>query len=71
MDLNLIETLYYSALWAIMMVVGLLMYEQPLIKKRHNKILAGLRQIGWMIIFIAMLGLVHGILAYFKLIIPL
>ena len=43
MDLNLIETLYYSALWAIMMVVGLLMYEQPLIKKRHNKILAGLR----------------------------
>ena len=71
MDLNLIQTLYYSILWVIMMVVGLLMYEQPLIKKHHNKILEGLRQIGWMVIFVAMLGLIHGILAYFKLIIPL
>ena len=68
---DLIQTIYYSILWVFMMIIGILMYEQPLIQKRHNKILAALRQIGWMIIFIAMLGCVHGILAYFKLIIPL
>jgi len=54
-----------------MMITGILMYEQPLIQKRHNKILMALRQIGWIIMFIAMLGCIHGILAYFKLIIPL
>lgn len=70
-SLNIIETLYYSALWVIMMVIGILMYEQPLIQKRHNKILAALRQIGWILMFVAMLGLIHGVLAYFRLIIPL
>ena len=68
---DLIQTIYYSALWIIMMVIGILMYEQPLIQKKYNKILEALRQIGWMIMFIAMLGCIHGILAYCKLIMPL
>lgn len=68
---DLIQTIYYIALWIIMMITGILMYEQPLIQKYHNKVLQALRQIGWIIIFIAMLGCIHGILAYFQLIIPL
>ncbi len=65
-------TLYYVALWFIMMLTGILMYEQPLIRKTHNnKFLAALQQIGWMIMFIAMLGCIHGILSLAGLIQPL
>ena len=36
-------TLYYVILWFFMMVVGILMYEQPIIRRTHNnKFLAAL-----------------------------
>lgn len=63
--------LHYIILWFIMMIVGILMYEQPLITKAKGKVLKALQQIGWMIMFIAMLGFVHGILSLIKLIPPL
>ena len=64
-------TLYYTILWVIMMVIGVLMYEQPLITRTKGKVLKALQQIGWMIMFIAMLGFMHGILSLIKLIPPL
>lgn len=63
--------LRYTILWFVMMIVGILMYEQPLITKVKGKMLKALQQIGWMIMFIAMLGFVHGILSLIKLIPPL
>ena len=63
--------LHYTILWFVMMIVGILMYEQPLITKVKGKMLKALQQIGWMIMFIAMLGFVHGILSLIKLIPPL
>lgn len=61
-------TLYYTILWVVMMVTGILMYEQPLTTKKKGKVLKALQQIGWMIMFTAMLGLVHGILGVLGLI---
>ena len=63
--------LHYTILWFIMMLVGVLMYEQPLITKKKGKVLKALQQVGWMIMFIAMLGFIHGVLSLFKLIPPL
>lgn len=63
--------LRYTILWFVMMIVGILMYEQPLITKVKGKMLKALQQIGWMIMFIAMLGFMHGILSLIKLIPPL
>ena len=63
--------LHYTILWFIMMLVGVLMYEQPLITKRKGKVLKALQQVGWMIMFIAMLGFMHGVLSLIKLIPPL
>ena len=64
-------TLYYTILWFIMMIAGILMYEQPLITKKKGTVLKALQQIGWMIMFIAMLGFMHGVLSLIKLIPPL
>lgn len=63
--------LHYTILWFVMMIVGILMYEQPLITKVKGKMLKALQQIGWMIMFIAMLGFMHGVLSLIKLIPPL
>lgn len=63
--------LRYTILWFIMMIIGILMYEQPLITKIKGKMLKALQQIGWMIMFIAMLGFIHDILSLVKLIPPL
>ena len=63
--------LHYTILWFIMMIAGILMYEQPLITKTKGKVLKALQQIGWMIMFIAMLGFMHGVLSLIKLIPPL
>ena len=64
-------TLHYTILWFIMMIVGILMYEQPTITKVKGKVLKALQQIGWMLMFIAMLGFMHGVLSLIKLIPPL
>lgn len=61
-------TLYYTILWVVMMVTGVLMYEQPLITRKKGKVLKALQQVGWMIMFTAMLGLVHGVLGLLGLI---
>ena len=61
-------TLYYTILWVVMMVTGVLMYEQPLISRKKGKVLKALQQVGWMIMFTAMLGLVHGVLGLLGLI---
>lgn len=61
-------TLYYTILWVAMMVTGVLMYEQPLISRKKGKVLKALQQVGWMIMFTAMLGLVHGVLGLLGLI---
>lgn len=63
--------LHYTILWFVMMIAGILMYEQPLITKVKGKMLKALQQIGWMIMFIAMLGFMHGVLSLIKLIPPL
>lgn len=54
-----------------MMIVGGACYEQRLIQKIKKKKLKTLELVGWIIIVTAMLGLVHGILAFFNLIISL
>ena len=61
-------TLYYTILWVAMIVTGVLMYEQPLISRKKGKVLKALQQVGWMIMFTAMLGLVHGVLGLLGLI---
>ncbi len=61
-------TLYYILLWVAMMVTGILMYEQPLITKKKGFVLKALQQIGWIIMFVAMLGFFYGILALLGLI---
>ena len=66
-----VQTLYYSLLWLAMMIVGGACYEQRLIQKRYGKKLKTLELVGWIVIVTAMLGLVHGILAFFNLIISL
>lgn len=63
--------LHYTILWFVMMIIGILMYEQPMITKIKGKMLKALQQIGWMLMFIAMLGFVHGVLSLIKLIPPL
>ena len=63
--------LHYTILWFIMMLVGVLMYDQPLITKKKGKVLKALQQVGWMIMFVAMLGFIHGVLSLIKLIPPL
>ena len=63
--------LHYTILWFVMMIVGILMYEQPMITKIKGKMLKALQQIGWMLMFIAMLGFMHGVLSLIKLIPPL
>ena len=64
-------TLYYTILWFVMMIIGILLYDQPLITKTKGKVLKALQQVGWMIMFIAMLGFMHGVLSLIKLIPPL
>ena len=54
-----------------MMVIGGACYEQRIIQKYKGKKLKTLELIGWVTITIAMLGLIHGILAFFNLIIRL
>ena len=54
-----------------MMVIGGACFEQKLIQKIKGKKLKTLELAGWVIIVTAMLGLVHGILAFFNLIIRL
>ena len=54
-----------------MMIVGGACYEQRLIQKHYGKKLKTLELVGWIVIVTAMLGLVHGILAFFNLIISL
>lgn len=66
-----INTLWYSLLWLAMMIGGGACYEQRIIVKKLGHKLKTLELAGWCIIVIAMLGLVHGILAMMHLIIPL
>lgn len=42
-----------------------------MITKIKGKMLKALQQIGWMLMFIAMLGFMHGVLSLIKLIPPL
>ena len=63
-----INTLWYSLLWVAMMIAGGSCYEQRMIVKKLGHKLKTLELAGWCIVVIAMLGLVHGILWYFKLI---
>lgn len=65
------QTLYYSLLWLAMMLIGGACYEQRLIQKFKGKKLKTLELAGWVIIVTAMLGLAHGVLAVFHLIISL
>ena len=67
-----IRTLWYSLAFLVMMVIGGTMYEQRFYSKKHDgKKMQTLAVAGWMIIFMAMLGFVHGILSIFHMILPL
>ena len=67
-----IKTLWYSLLWLGMMIIGGACYEQRFYAKKHDgKKMQTLALAGWLIIIIAMLGFIHGILAFFHLILPL
>lgn len=67
-----IRTLWYSLAFLVMMVFGGAMYEQRFYSKKHDgKKMQTLAVAGWMIIFMAMLGFVHGILSIFHMILPL
>ena len=67
-----INTLWYSLLWVAMMVIGGACYEQRFYSRKHNgKKMQTVALAGWCIVILAMLGLVHGILAMFHLILPL
>lgn len=67
-----IKTLWYALLWLVMMLVGGACYEQRFYTKKHDgKKMQSLALAGWVIIIMAMLGFVHGILAFFHLILPL
>lgn len=67
-----IKTLWYSLAFLVMMVIGGAMYEQRFYSKKHDgKKMQTLAVAGWMIIFMAMLGFVHGILSIIHMILPL
>ena len=66
-----INTLWYSLLWLAMMIGGGACYEQRFISKKLGHKLKTLELAGWCIIVLAMLGMTHGILAMFHLILPL
>lgn len=67
-----IRTLWYSLAFLVMMLLGGAMYEQRIYSKKHDgKKMQTLAVAGWMIIFMAMLGFVHGILSIFHMILPL
>ena len=67
-----IRTLWYSLAFLVMMVLGGTMYEQRIYSKKHDgKKMQTLAVAGWMIIFMAMLGFVHGVLSIFHMILPL
>lgn len=67
-----IRTLWYSLAFLVMMVIGGAMYEQRFYSKKHDgKKMQTLAVAGWMIIFMAMLGFVHGIFSIFHMILPL
>ena len=67
-----IKTLWYSLLWLAMMIIGGTCYEQRFYSKKHNgKKMQTLALAGWLIIIVATLGLVHGVLAFFHLILPI
>ena len=67
-----IKTLWYSLFWLGMMLIGGACYEQRFYSKKHNgKKMQTLSFAGMVIITAAMLGLIHGILAFFHLAIPL
>lgn len=67
-----IRTLWYSLAFLVMMVLGGAMYEQRFYSKKHDgKKMQTLAVAGWMIIFMAMLGFVHGVLSIFHMILPL
>ena len=67
-----IRTLWYSLAFLVMIVIGGAMYEQRFYSKKHDgKKMQTLAVAGWMIIFMAMLGFVHGILSIFHMILPL
>lgn len=63
-----LNTLWYSLLWAAMMIIGGLMYEQPHFKRKDGTKYKTLELAGWCVIIMAMLGLIHAILAFFNLI---
>ncbi len=67
-----INTLWYSLLWVCMMLIGGTCYEQRFYTKKHDgKKMQTLALAGWCIIVLGTLGLIHGILAFFHLIVPL
>lgn len=58
-----LNTLWYTLLWAAMMIIGGLMYEQPHFVRKRNTKYKTMELCGWIIIIMAMIGLVHyGIL---------
>ena len=63
-----IMTLWYTLLWAAMMVIGGACYEQRFITKKRGSKFKTLELAGWCIIIMAMLGMVHGVLYLFNLI---
>ena len=64
-----IMTLWYSLLWLAMMLVGGACYEQRWITKNRGRKYQTLALAGWCIIITAMLGLVHGLLYIFHLVV--
>ena len=66
-----INTLWYSLLWLGLMIAGGSCYEQRFIVKKFHKKLPTLEMVGIIIIVAAMLGFLHGLLAFFNLILPL
>ena len=64
-----IMTLWYTLLWAAMMIVGGACYEQRFYYKKYGKKMKTLELAGWCIIIIAMLAFIHyGVLGTFHLI---
>ena len=62
-----INTLWYVLIWAFMMLIGGACYEQRIIQKYKGKKYEALAFTGQAIMFIAMVGFVHGVLTIIDL----
>lgn len=67
-----IRTLWYSLAFLVMIIAGGAMYEQRFYSKKHDgKKMETLAVTGWILIFCAVIGFLHGILSIFHMILPL